>query len=43
LEAYTGDATALRVHFVAGDDEIHVDVIDDTHRQLSALGADLHS
>ena len=42
MEAYTGDATALRVHF-AGDGEIHVDVIDDTHRQLSALGADLHS
>jgi hypothetical protein len=39
LEAYTGDATALRVHFVAGDGEIHVDVIDDACRQLSALGA----
>ncbi len=39
LEAYTGDATDLRVHFVAGDGEIHVDVIDDACRQLSALGA----
>ncbi len=39
LDAYTGDATNVTIHLVAGDDEIHVDVIDDACRELAALGA----